>query len=115
MDGLQLFFPFCRLSYNFNSFICFAKVSQFDTPKPLISFMNTFFKHRELLLIFYMLFLYPETLLDLSLLAGFWWSPQGFLRVLKSGAPQIEKIVCIPIVLTFVSVSLSSGTSYDVH
>lgn len=31
---------------------------------------------------FYMLFMYPATLLGLSLLAGFWWSRQGFLCVL---------------------------------
>lgn len=43
---------------------------------------------------FYMLFMHPDTLLDLSLLAGFLWSRQGFPCVLKSCGPQID--MCLP-------------------
>lgn len=35
------FIPVLQVDYNCNSFFCFAKVSWFDTPKHLISFMNT--------------------------------------------------------------------------
>ena len=51
---------------------------------------------------FYMLFMYPATLLGLSLPAGFWWSRQGFPCVLKSCGPQIDMcLFSYPVTIPF--------------